>query len=82
MRYIGRISYSLYIWQQPFFNHFDPAGPRSLRSHPLLCGCMAFVCAVASYHLLEQPFIRLGHRIAKRFDEDPLSPVPSQVYTV
>jgi peptidoglycan/LPS O-acetylase OafA/YrhL len=71
LRYIGRISYSLYLWQQMFFiNHLDE------RIHPLgalqrwpLCLIALFGCAIASYHLIERPTSRGGHLLAKRYCE-------------
>lgn len=65
LRAVGRISYSLYLWQQLFWvpvrsTHW-PIGV--VQSHwvglPLTCAC-----AVASYFLVEKPCIRLGHRFA------------------
>ena len=68
VRYIGRISYSLYLWQQLFFNPDEVPAPHSLHAHVFLCWCATFACAIASYYLIETPFIRRGHAIAKRFD--------------
>ena len=68
IRYIGRISYSLYIWQQLFFPGDDPVAPHSFHSHIFLCWGATFACAIASYYLIETPLVRRGHRIAKRFD--------------
>jgi peptidoglycan/LPS O-acetylase OafA/YrhL len=68
LRFIGRISYSLYLWQELFFDPYVPAPAHSLRSHTLFCWGAAFACAIASYYLIETPLIRRGHRIAKRFD--------------
>lgn len=52
--FIGTISYGLYIWQQPFLTTWNstPTGtfPLSLIT--------AFLCALASFHLVEQPFLR------------------------
>ncbi len=49
---IGRLSYSLYLWQQPFMNRF---GVSTLQVFPLnvLAACS---CAALSYYLIEQPF--------------------------
>lgn len=68
MRFLGRISYSIYLWQQLYFidQHENlrahwPLGPlqSSYWSLPLVV-----LIAVASYYLLERPLIRLGHRLA------------------
>ncbi len=69
LRFIGRISYSLYLWQELFFNYFKAPLPGSFHSHVFLCWCATFACAIASYYLIETPLIRRGHRIARRFDE-------------
>lgn len=71
MRFIGRLSYSLYLWQELFFFPFQKPVPGSLRSHTLLCWAATFACALASYYLIETPLIRRGHRLAKRFDLKP-----------
>ena len=66
LRYIGRISYSLYLWQQLFFlGHFGPPDSKLalLQSWPLRL-ILTFACALASYELLERPLARLGHKLA------------------
>lgn len=52
----GVVSYSLYLWQQPFVNrndqlHWWTAFPQNV--------LLAFLLAAASYYLIEQPFLRL-----------------------
>ncbi len=62
--FFGRISYSLYLWQQLFFIrrpetsvlHFVQGWPMNLAG--------AILCAVGSYYLVEKPLMRLGHRVA------------------
>jgi peptidoglycan/LPS O-acetylase OafA/YrhL len=68
VRFVGRISYSLYLWQQLFFNTDEAPVAGSLRSHTLLCWCATFACAIASYYMVETPLVRRGHRIAKKYD--------------
>ena len=71
MRWIGRLSYSLYLWQQLFLipNFMDLAPePLGLLQKSLLSVIPATACAVASYYLIEKPMIRIGHRLAKSPD--------------
>jgi peptidoglycan/LPS O-acetylase OafA/YrhL len=66
VRWIGWISYSLYLWQQLFFgDNFVSSPPRlaALREWPLNLFVL-MVCAGFSYHMVEKPFIRLGHKIS------------------
>jgi peptidoglycan/LPS O-acetylase OafA/YrhL len=56
MRFIGRISYGLYIWQQLATYPFDGAGP--LFYAATISGC-ALICAL-SFAFVEQPLIRAG----------------------
>jgi peptidoglycan/LPS O-acetylase OafA/YrhL len=57
VRFIGNLSYSLYIWQQMFL--WGPGGQHM--SAPLGIAA-AFVCAYLSYRFIEQPCIRFGKR--------------------
>jgi peptidoglycan/LPS O-acetylase OafA/YrhL len=66
LRYLGRISYSLYLWQQLFLiTHFgaDTARLGPLQAFPLNW-IMTFACALLSFYLIERPLIRLSHRLA------------------
>jgi peptidoglycan/LPS O-acetylase OafA/YrhL len=66
VRWLGWISYSLYLWQQLFFGvNFvgSPRGLALLRESPMnLIALLA--CAAFSYYCVERPFVRLGHKFA------------------
>jgi len=65
-RWVGRISYSWYLWQQLFIlNAF--AGSR-LWTLPLLGASLA--AAVVSYHVVEMPFLRLKERLGRQATGD------------
>jgi peptidoglycan/LPS O-acetylase OafA/YrhL len=54
--WLGRISYSLYLWQQPFC-----LAP-SVSSRYILW--LGLVCACLSYYFVEQPMLRLRDRLS------------------
>jgi peptidoglycan/LPS O-acetylase OafA/YrhL len=60
--WIGRLSYSLYLWQQLFLAEVEHQFGL-LHWGPLALACIV-VCAMLSYYGIERPFIRLGHRYA------------------
>ncbi|HEY2155657.1 MAG TPA: acyltransferase [Isosphaeraceae bacterium] len=78
-RAVGRLSYSLYLWQ-PFLATIAiepwPGGPGSAAPpargllgplHAFPIGWIAcFACALLSYHFIEKPTIALGRRLAAR----------------
>jgi len=68
MRLIGRISYSLYLWQQLFcvFRLPNPPAGRPLdwlQHHPQNY-VVPFLLALVSYFVVEKPLIRIGHTLA------------------
>lgn len=63
MRWIGRLSYSLYLWQQFFLLPQAKNSWAWLQTFPLNCVLLVVVAAL-SYHLIERPMIRLGHKLA------------------
>lgn len=60
LSYIGVLSYSIYLWQQPFIDRSSDAFVHRFPQNITL----AFAAALASYYLIEKPFLRLRHRIA------------------
>jgi peptidoglycan/LPS O-acetylase OafA/YrhL len=66
VRWVGRLSFSLYLWNQLFL---APASATAttmqwLQIFPLNI-LAVLACAVVSYYLIERPFITLGRRVVK-----------------
>ena len=62
LSFVGTLSYSLYLWQQPFLNRTDP---RPFTAFPLnLVLVVGF--ALASYYGVERPFLRLRQWLERR----------------
>jgi len=64
---IGRLSYSIYLWQQLFLvtNPVSIASFGILQSFPLNI-IAAFICALLSFRYIEEPLIAMGHKIASK----------------
>jgi len=58
---LGVLSYSLYLWQEPFLNRFA----RSLATLFPFNLLLVFACAAASYYLVERPLLRLRQRLRR-----------------
>jgi peptidoglycan/LPS O-acetylase OafA/YrhL len=58
--WIGVLSYSLYLWQEPFLNR---QSSWLLASFPLNI-IAAVTCAIASYYVVERPMLRLRVRLS------------------
>ena len=60
--WLGTLSYSLYLWQQPILmnNGWNDRLPFAARV------VLTFASAAGSYHLIERPFLRLKERAANR----------------
>jgi len=66
-RWLGRLSYSLYLWQSLFLVWANHAAPRmgALQTFPL--GLLASLAAASlSHYFIEQPMIRLGRRFTTK----------------
>jgi len=57
--FVGVLSYSLYLWQQPFLNRTSGAWPARFPTNLAL----ACACALASYYLIERPVLALRSRL-------------------
>ena len=79
--HVGTISYSLYLWQQPFF---APELQGFLARWPVAL-VAAFILAEASYRLVEVPMLRLRVRLTSRRQAAPAAssvPVPAAAQAV
>jgi peptidoglycan/LPS O-acetylase OafA/YrhL len=59
LAFVGVLSYSLYLWQQIFF---DP-GVNAMRLPLLQALALVSVAALGSYFFIERPFLRLRERL-------------------
>jgi len=64
--FLGVLSYSLYLWQLPFLDHRSDAWMNTFPQNLML----VFLAALASYFLIERPFVRLRGRL-RRGDGPP-----------
>lgn len=66
LRFLGKISYSIYLWQQLFFtgDHVPARWPLGLLQSRPWSIVLVIALATGSFYLIEQPFMRLGHRLA------------------
>lgn len=68
LRLIGRLSFSIYLWQQLFLVWTDARVPalEPLQAYPLNVVAV-IVCASISFWLVEEPCIALGRRVLRRW---------------
>jgi len=77
VRYLGTISYPLYLYHQLSGPIVDSLGQPRWAVHLMLQVVLAVALAVTSYHVVEQPFLRLKLRLAARTSR-PMAPVLSE----
>jgi peptidoglycan/LPS O-acetylase OafA/YrhL len=61
LRWIGRLSYGIYVWQQLFLTFTHPQW-FALQHFPLNFAAI-LVCSVTSYYALERPLIAMSYRL-------------------
>ncbi|HXI57627.1 MAG TPA: acyltransferase [Polyangia bacterium] len=70
--WLGRLSYSLYLWHMPIFGFIKPGSlgisPTTARIARLV---FAFAAAIGSYLLIERPFLRLKTRLSPKAAQAP-----------
>lgn len=69
--WLGKISYSLYLWQELFCSNAAFHAGYVLVLPALACACL-------SYYLVEQPMLRLREKLAHKPKSSGLNPTPSQ----
>jgi len=67
--WLGKISYSLYLWQELFIY-----GPRN----PWYFVLFAVALASLSYYLIEQPMLRVRERRARERSSPPTAGLPAR----
>ncbi len=77
LRWLGRLSYSLYLWQQLFVSQYHHA---ALQRFPVNVA-LSLGCACFSYYLVERPMIRIGRRFSapRRAVDAPLRAMTAAV---
>jgi peptidoglycan/LPS O-acetylase OafA/YrhL len=76
--WLGGLSYSIYLWQEPFCVTILPDWGW-LRRFPL-CLIPTMACALASHHWIEKPFLRLKRRFERaRVVDETRQPALPQV---
>jgi len=71
--FVGWISYSLYLWQQPFLNR---ASQSPLTAVPLNIACVVAL-ALLSYYIVERPALRIRKSIERALPARPRAALPS-----
>jgi peptidoglycan/LPS O-acetylase OafA/YrhL len=71
--WIGRLSYSLYLWHYPIYGFVKSERLGLDRTVVIVLRLLlAFVAAIGSYYLVERPFLSLKKRLGNRPRPEPL----------
>ncbi len=76
LRFIGRLSYSLYLWHWPVIWYFaringlKPGEEKLPLNHMILAIGISLLCAIISYYCIEKPFFSLRKRFGARIVEE------------
>jgi peptidoglycan/LPS O-acetylase OafA/YrhL len=74
--FVGTLSYSLYLWQQPFLY-----AESRLALHPVLLGiALVFALATLSHYVVERPAQRLRVRLERRWFGPRKAAAPAALY--
>lgn len=64
LQWIGRLSYSLYLWHWPVIVYAGMLAPELTPAERLYCLALTFALSILSYHLIENPIRRSGWLMA------------------
>jgi peptidoglycan/LPS O-acetylase OafA/YrhL len=84
MLFIGRISYSIYIWQQLFLGPQSRPFLRSLSALPIKFAAIVVVASL-SHFFIEKPFIQYGRTLLRKYsvaDVNELLSRPANIVTI
>lgn len=73
--FVGTLSYSLYLWQQLFCQ--QQRHPDTWWGMFPVNAVLAFITAMASFYLIEQPFLNLRKRVSRGRDTRALAAMPT-----
>ena len=76
--FLGVLSYSLYLWQQPFFD----SNSTLVVAHFPLSLVAAFAMALCSYYLVERPALQFRTRLERRLWAAPATPAAPELSTI
>lgn len=66
LRFIGRISFSVYLWHPPIVAYFQAQASQSVEVRALLVLLVSLSVSTVSYGLIERPFLKLWSNQARK----------------